>query len=191
MWQRVTSHQINQVMTWLVKTQHAVRHKQTHARMHAHSRHTHTHSDTHSRGDGGTHETHGHTVTGFAFLQRGHDRLEHQALDPSLWPGRLLSPPSRPCLPEPRGSGKLSTTLSTLPTSPSSDSSTWSLSQKSQRPNGVSGNLDKWRAREGGKVGVTYVMFTEWVSFINSVRLAAIFLQLMAKEMHHSAFSWK
>lgn len=66
--------------------------------------------------------------------------------------------PSRLCLPQPRGSRKLSTTLSTLPMSPSTESSTWSLSQKSQCPSGVPGNIDKWRA-SGGKVGQPVILY--------------------------------
>lgn len=61
-----------------------------------------------------------------------------------------------------RGSGKLSTTLSTLPTSPSSDRSTWSLSQKSQCPSGTQGKLDKWEA-SGGKVGQPVILY--WAFF--------------------------
>lgn len=63
---------------------------------------------------------------------------------------------------QPRGSGKLSTTLSTLPTSPSSDRSTWSLSQKSQCPSGTQGKLDKWEASEG-KVGQPVILY--WAFF--------------------------
>lgn len=38
---------------------------------------------------------------------------------------------------------------------------------------------------------MNYVMFTEWVLFMDSMRLAAVFLKIMALEMHHSVFSWK
>ena len=45
--------------------------------------------------------------------------------------------------------------------------------------------------QEMGCWGVTYIVFAEWVSLVNSARLAAVFLKLMAVQMHHSALSWK
>lgn len=38
--------------------------------------------------------------------------------------------------------------------------------------------------------GVTYATFTEWVPFINSMKLAETFLKLMAVKTAHFVFRW-
>jgi hypothetical protein len=118
------------------------------------SRHAHNDTPCHN-----TTHTHQNGSQGEAFTQGL--TLEAGTLNCCLAVSVAWGPlyrPSRLCLPQPRGSRKLSTTLSTLPMSPSTESSTWSLSQKSQCPSGVPGNIDKWRA-SGGKVGRPVIFY--------------------------------